>query len=217
MRRPASLLLGLLLSAAAQAQTLNVVVGQVTYRVPADQAGEMVYSSGTSLTILNKTFALSDITRMYVTTDDAVTDNTVTVAYSGTTAAVTVAGNCMQHLQVSASGAAVSIVQASTLTDEVTYTLSGTSTNGSFYMDGDLKATVALNSLTLTCADSAAVNIQNGKRINLVLTGTSTLKDSSSSAGKGTLAVNGHTEITGSGTLNLYGYAKHAFWADEYV
>ena len=29
--------------------------------------------------------------------------------------------------------------------------------------------------------------------------------------------VNGHSEFDGDGTLNLYGYAKHAYWADEYV
>jgi len=50
----------------ASAQTLNVVVGQVTYQIPAEQAGTMPYSDGTSVTILNKTFDLSEVTSMYI-------------------------------------------------------------------------------------------------------------------------------------------------------
>lgn len=201
---------------AAEAQTLNVVVGEVTYKVAAADAGDMTYTGGSALTIMGKTFALSDITRMYVDDSDAGED-AVGVVYDGSTAAVTVSGNCMRYLTVKASGAAVSIVQSADLADEVTYTLSGSSSNGSFYMDGKLKATVVMNNLTLTCSDSAAVNIDDGKRINLQLVGTSTLKDSKESDGKGALMVNGHSEVTGDGTLNLYGYAKHGWWADEYI
>ncbi len=210
-----ALLLGLA-AVTAGAQTLNVVVGEVTYQVPAAEAGDMVYAGGTTLTIMGKTFALADIDRMYVD-DSEVADDAIGVSYQGETAAVTVAASCMSHVTVTANGAAVSIVQDDALADEITYTLSGTSGNGSFYMDGRLKATVVLDNLTLTSADSAAVNIDNGKRINLVLQGTSTLKDSQESDGKGALMVNGHSEVSGSGTLNLYGYAKHAWWADEYI
>ena len=200
----------------AQAQTLNVIVGEVTYKIPAAQAGDMIYSDGTQLAILGKTFLLADVSRMYVD-ESEVADNSVSVAYDGTTADVTVAGNCMSHLNVTANGAAVSIVQDNDVDTEISYTLSGASDNGSFYMDGHYKATVVLDNLSLTCADSAAVNIDNGKRIALRLVGESTLKDSKASQGKGALMVNGHSEFEGDGTLNLYGYAKHAYWADEYV
>lgn len=37
---------------AADAQTLNVVVGDVTYALPAAQAGDMTYSGGTQLTVM---------------------------------------------------------------------------------------------------------------------------------------------------------------------
>ena len=206
----------LVAAVSAQAQTLNVVVGEVTYKIPAAQAGDMICSDGTQLAILGKTFLLADVSRMYVD-ESEVADNSVSVAYDGTTAAVTVAGNCMSHLNVTAKGATVSIVQDGGVDTEISYTLSGASDNGSFYMDGHYKATVVLDNLRLTCADSAAVNIDNGKRIALRLVGESTLKDSKASQGKGALMVNGHSEFEGDGTLNLYGYAKHAYWADEYV
>lgn len=213
-----ALLIGasLVVSLGTAAQTLNVVVGEVTYKIPASQAGSMDYADGSKLTILGKTFQLKEVTRMYVDHSD-VADNSVSVTYNGSAAAVTVAGNCMSHLDVTANGSAVSIVQDETVDTEISYSLSGASDNGSFYMDGHYKATVVFDNLSLTCADSAAVNIENGKRIAIQLVGESTLKDSKASQGKGALMVNGHSEFDGDGTLNLYGYAKHAYWADEYV
>ena len=149
--------------------------------------------------------------------EDGSLSQAVNVVYSSEGASVTYATDVASFLTISGTGAHVCIMQSPSLASEITYSLSGTSQNGSFYMDGELKATLALTDLDLTCADSAAINIENGKRINFELSGTSTLKDSSSSSGKGALMVNGHSEFTGSGTLNLYGYAKHAYWADEYI
>ena len=143
----------------------------------------------------------------------------VTVVYDGTSATVTVADDVASYLTVTKSGAHVSIVQSSSLANEVTYTLSGSSSNGSFYMDGELKATVVLNGLTLTSSNGAAINIENGKRIEVVLTDgtTNSLTDKSSGSQKGAMMINGHTEFSGGGTLNLTGKTKHAFWGDEYV
>ncbi|MBQ7449592.1 MAG: carbohydrate-binding domain-containing protein [Paludibacteraceae bacterium] len=212
----------LLVPFSAQAQTLNVEVGNVTYQFPAEQAGVMPYSSGTTLTVLNKAFTLSDVTAMYID-NTAVTDNTVSVDYSGTTAKVKVAGNVAQYLTVAYTNAHVSIVQSADLAQEITYTLSGTSTDGGFYMEGSYKATVELSGLTLTNASAvysgAAVHIQNGKRIKVkVVTGTTnTLKDASSGSQKGSLYIKGHAEFAQKGTLNVYGYVKHAIKAGEYI
>ncbi len=176
-----ALLIGasLVVSLGTAAQTLNVVVGEVTYKIPASQAGSMDYADGSKLTILGKTFQLKEVTRMYVDHSD-VADNSVSVTYNGS-AAVTVAGNCMSHLDVTVNGSAVSIVQDETVDTEISYLLSGASDNGSFYMDGHYKATVVFDNLSLICADSAAVNIENGKRIAIQLVGESTLKDSKAS------------------------------------
>jgi hypothetical protein len=91
------------------------------------------------------------------------------------------------------------------LTDEVTYTLSGAAAKGSFYMDGEYKSTIALNGVNLTNPDSAAICIDNGKRINVVLTdGTSnTLVDGVGGTQKACFFINGHAEFKGSGAPNL--------------
>lgn len=79
-----ALLIGasLVVSLGTAAQTLNVVVGEVTYKIPASQAGSMDYADGSRLTILGKTFQLKEVTRMYVDHSD-VTDNSVNVTYNG--------------------------------------------------------------------------------------------------------------------------------------
>ena len=222
MKKVIPLIISLLLAIAVQAQTLNVVVGSVTYQFPAEQAGEMTYADGTTLTILNKAFTLSDITKMYID-DTTVTDNQVGVVYSGTSAAVTVAGNVAQYITASVSGAHVNIEQSTDLAQEITYKLSGTSTDGEFYMSGSYKATLELNGLTLTnstpVSSGAAIHIQNGKRINIkVVEGTTnTLTDAASGSQKGCLYVKGHAEFKQKGTLNVYGNVKHAIKASEYI
>lgn len=204
------------------AQTLNVQVGQVNYQFPADQAGVMTYAEGTTLTIMNKVFTLADVATMYVD-ESAVKDNTVAVAYNGQTVAITVAGNVAQYLTITASGAHVNIEQSSELAEEITYTLSGSSEDGEFYMSGSYKATVELNGLTLTNAkpvtSGAAVHIQNGKRIKVkVVEGTSnTLVDAANGSQKGALYVKGHPEFSGKGTLTVTGNVKHAIKSGEYM
>ena len=143
-------------------------------------------------------------------------DNSVTVTYNGSSATVAVDDNIAPYVTVTQSGAHVKIEQGA-VTEEVTYTLSGTSTDGEFYMSGSYKATIALNGLTLTNAtpvySGAAVHIQNGKRINVkVVTGTTnTLTDAASGSQKGCLYVKGHAEFKQQGTLNIVGNKSEGF------
>ena len=155
--------------------------------------------------------------------ESSLEDNHVSVVYNGTTATVTLAENVADYLNVTQSGAHVSIAQSSDLANEITYTLSGTSTDGEFYMSGSYKATIELNGLTLTNAtpvySGAAVHIQNGKRINVkVITGTTnTLVDAAGGSQKGCLYVKGHAEFKQKGTLNVVGNVKHGIKAGEYI
>ena len=150
-------------------------------------------------------------------------DNHVSVVYEETTATVTVDENVAQYLTVTQSGAHISIAQSSDVAEEITYTLSGTSSDGEFYMSGSYKATIELSGLTLTNTtpvySGAAVHIQNGKRINMkVITGTTnTLIDAASGSQKGCLYVKGHAEFKQKGTLNIIGNVKHGIKAGEYI
>ena len=222
MKRTLLSLMALVLTMAAVAQTLNVKVGSVTYQFPASQTGEMTYQDGTTLTIMGKTFTLADIDAMTVD-DSEVVDGTIVVNYDGGSASVAVAGNIAQHVTPTVCGAHVSIAQGSDLAEEITYTLSGTSSDGEFYMSGSYKATIELNGLTLTNVtpvySGAAVHIQNGKRIKVkVATGTTnTLVDAASGSQKGCLYIKGHAEFAQKGTLNITGNVKHGIKTGEYV
>jgi hypothetical protein len=221
MKRTLLSILTLLLAIAAGAQTLNVKVGSVTYQFPATQTGEMTYDDGQTVTIMGKTFTLTDITAMTVD-ETSVTDGTIAVSYDGSTASVTVAGNVAQYVTPTISGAHVSIAQSDDLAEEITYTLSGTSTDGEFYMSGSYKATIELNGLTLTNAtpvySGAAIHIQNGKRIKVKpVTGTTnTLVDAVGGSQKGCLYIKGHAEFAQKGTLNVVGNVKHGIKTGEY-
>lgn len=208
----------LLLPTAIQAQTLNVATGNITYQFPASQVGAMPYSNGQTIDILGRQIELSQIDSMYVN-KAAVSDNTVSVVYNGNTASVTIAGNIAKNISATVNGAHVALIQDADVSQEITYILSGNSSNGSLYMDGKLKASFILNGLTLTNPDSAAINIRDGKRIAInIADGTvNTLTDGTSGTQKACLAVKGHTEFSGSGTLNITGNTKHAIWSKEYV
>ncbi len=223
MRRIATILTILALYAMATvAQTLNVVVGDVTYAVPAAQAGDMTYANGDSLTILGRGFFVNDITKMYVD-NTAVEDNTVAIAYSGTQAKVVIAGNIARYVTATVDGAHVSIFQSEEVSEstcgEIIYSLSGSSTDGEFYMEGTYKASVELRGLTLTNPNGAAINIQDGKRIELSVKKDTenTLTDGASGSQKGCLVCKGHLELKGKGVLNIYGNVAHGIYAKEYV
>ena len=205
---------------AAQAQTLNVTTGGATYQYPATQTGEMTFTDGSQLTILNRTYNLSEITSMW-TDETKVTDNQVNVKFSGSEASVFVAGNIAQYITATVSGAHVTIDQSADITNdlindgtfkEITYNLSGSSDNGSLTLGGSAKCTVAVNGLTLINPNGAPINITNGKRIDLsVKKGTeNTLKDGSASSAKGCLYCKGHLELKGKGVLNVYAYGSKA-------
>lgn len=204
------------------AQTMNIRVGQVTYQFPAEQTGVMNYTDGSTLTVMDKVFVLAEVEDMYVD-ETTVVDNMVSVVYNESSATVTVAGNVAKYLTISVSGAHVDIAQSEDLDQEITYTLSGSSTDGEFYMSGSYKATIELNGLTLTNANpvtsGAAVHIQNGKRIKVkVMDGTiNTLVDNASGSQKGAFYVKGHPEFSKSGVLNVVGNLKHAIKSGEYI
>ena len=157
-------------------------------------------------------------------TAGAATSYVVTVVYDGTTATVSIPGEVSNYVTCSSGTSShVSLVQSSTSADnpgEIIYNLSGTSNDGEFYLDGDYKATLQLDALTLTNPDSTAIHIKDGKRIKIsMVNGTeSTLADGTSDAeSKGCIHVKGHTEFVGKGTLNVVSNIRHAIYSKEYI
>ena len=155
---------------------------------------------------------------------NAVDDNTVEVVYNGSSATVTVASNISSYITNQSNGSHVKLIQSKNVNDkvgEITYNLSGTSTDGEFYLEGSYKATVEFSGLTLPNPSGPAVNIQDGKRVAISAKKgtTNTLTDGSDYTDdlNGCLHCKGHTEFQGKGTLNIVGNFKHAIYSKEYV
>ena len=209
------------LALTASAQQLRVYQGTVTYVYPASLLETMTYTDGgQTLTILGRSFSTAEIDSIKVTNvPSTFTPNSISVDYAGEKANVAVSGDVAAFVTVNADGANVRVVADAAFQQEVTYYLSGTSGNGSFFMDGAYKSTVVLNNLNLTSATGAAIDIENGKRIAVQLPEgtTTTLADAAGGTHKACFFINGHAEFTGAGTLNLRGNTKHAYASDEYT
>ena len=149
--------------------------------------------------------------------------NTVEIVFNGTTATVSVAANISSYITDKSNGSShVKLVQSASVSDaigEISYILSGSSTDGEFYLEGSYKATVEMNGLTLNNPSGPAINIQNGKRIKVkVNEGTvNTLSDGKNDNYNGCLHVKGHTEFRSTGTLNVTGNSRHAIYSKEYI
>ena len=172
-----------------------------------------------------KRIALSIIALVLgIGTSLAVEENTVVVTYNGTSATVEVASNISKYITDSSNGSShVKLVQSASFNGntvgEITYVLSGTSDDGEFYLEGSYKCTVELNDLTLTNPTGPAINLQNGKRVEVsAKNGTvNTLTDGANEDYNGCFHCKGHTKLKGKGTLNIVGNSKHGLYSKEYV
>ena len=101
----------------------------------------------------------------------------------------------------------------------VCYVVSGSTSNGSLTILGDKKYEVQLNGVSITNPDSAALNLLSGKRAFVVLNGTNTLADGTTSKNdhKGALYCKGKLLLNGNGQLEVYGNYNNAIHSADYI
>ena len=144
---------------------------------------------------------------------------TVSIVYSGTTATVTIPASLSNEVTCS-SGNSSNVVLTNTNTDdEIAYAVSGSSSAGSLTIASDYKMTVYLNGVSLTSTKGAAIDLQCGKRIDMIMGDgtTNSLADYASGTQKACLNTKGHIELSGAGTLYVTGNCNHAIRAKEYM
>ena len=199
-------------------QTMWIHTGHVHWAYNTDAVGNMPYTSANLLTVLEKGFTLANVDSVTVANETFADDN-VLVKYSNNTAEVYVAGNIANHITAQVNGARVAVMQDANVASEYTYTLQGTSSSGCFYHAGSYKMTLVLNGVNLVNPDSAAINIQNSKRIAVQLADgtTNSLADGSSNTKKAAFLVKGHAEFSKGGSLTITGNKKHALACNEYM
>lgn len=147
-----------------------------------------------------------------------VNDSLVVITYSGSTATVNIPEE-MEGVTCESGTSAHVVLTSTNTTKELYYAIEGSSTNGSLTINGTYKLSVMLNGVNLTSNQGAAINIQCGKRINLIMKdgSTNTLADYADGSQKACLYTKGHFEIEGNGTLNVTGNANHAIASKEYL
>ena len=219
--------IALVLTIAATGQTLKITTSSGTKEYQASQVTESspaTFTGGTTLTVGNDMFTISDITSVEVvrSQESGVEANTVNIVYNGSTATVTKADNISNYVTAEVSGAHVTITQTNTEAidnDEITYVLSGLTTDGSLTLDGSYKCTISLAGLTMTNPNGAAIDITNKKRIQLsAMNGTeNTLTDGSNGSQKACIYSKGQLQLQGKGTLNVAGNTKHAIKSGDYI
>ncbi len=160
--------------------------------------------------------SVGDSTYNYAEVDSITVVHTVTVTFSDDTASVDL-GHA-KDVTYEVDGAHVNIISTNTKS-ELEFVLQGASSQGSLTYDGPLKCKFYLNGLNLTSDSGAAIDIQCGKRVDLILVdGTeNVLVDAAGGTQKAALYCKGHLEVSGSGSLTVTGNTKHAIATKEYL
>ena len=164
---------------------------------------------GTAIQVGDSVYAPMEI-------DSILVVHTVTVTFAGDTALVDL-GHAPE-VTATTEGANVNILSTNTQ-HELEFVLQGESSHGSLTYEGPLKCKFYLNGLNLHSTKGAAINIQCGKRIDLILNpGTeNVISDAAGGEQKAAFYCKGHLEVEGSGSLTVTGRSKHGIATKEYM
>lgn len=216
-RRFGGALLSLLLCCTMQAQEqIRIWQGGNTSSSRFTTSELLFSEDGANLSVNGTTFQTSEI-------DSIMVVHTVTVTYNGAQATVDL-GHA-PGVTYTTDGAHVNIVSTNTK-DELEFVLQGESTQGSLTYTGSFKCKFYLNGLKLTSdkgaaigADGGVIDIQCGKRVDLILNdGTENiLVDAPNGQQKAALYCKGHVELSGGGSLTVTGKTKHGIATNEYL
>jgi len=202
---------------------LHIAHNGIDEYAPLEQIDSIWFSNdGATMFILAKdstnaiSLSRSAITAMnYVPTDDCPKE--LKVAFSESSATVR-NPYLLCGVSVTTDGAYVTVSNTN-ITTELSASLSGSTSNGAYIYNGTYKTTLELNGVSITSQRGAAIDIECGKRIDLLLkkNTVSTLVDCANGEQKAALYCKGHLEIDKAGTLNVTGKTAHAISAKEYI
>lgn len=195
------------MSLQAQLRYVRVWQNGESTRLP---MADFVYSNGgKTVTIDGTSFATSEV-------DSITIIHTIYVSYDRGTA--TVDTRQAPGVTATVDGAYVTITNT-TVDEEMEFVVSGATTDGGLLYNGSYKCKFLLNGLQITSKRGAAIDIECGKRIDLILIdGTdNVLTDAAGGTQKAAFYCDGHMEIDGGGSLTVTGNTRHAIATNEYL
>ena len=194
--------------------------GSVIYQNNAANINSLKMTDNTSNLLITEdentvTLPISTIDSIVFSQTGAEYSNIVYVTYADDTAYV-VNNVGSEDIAVTVSGANVSILTAAGITD-IEYYLSGTSSDGSFYLESDKKFKISLGGLDLTSLTTIPIRLKKDKTtiFNIVDGTINTLTDNSASDGKAVINTKGETTFTGTGTLTCVANKKNGISSDN--
>ena len=166
--------------------------------------------------LIKKTFVTLLLCHLFIMTTSAAEGDVITITYANESATVDIPESLTGIVMPNVNGAHV-VLQSTTTTEEYIYRVTGNTYDGSLTITGAYKLTLQLAGVSIHSTRGAAIDIETGKRVAVVLEeGTvNTLSDCSNGAQKAALYFSGHPEFEGPGTLNVTGNTKHAISAKE--
>ncbi|MBR1769697.1 MAG: carbohydrate-binding domain-containing protein [Bacteroidales bacterium] len=204
----------------AQDTVLMYHNGSVVYQNNVGNVSSLRMTDNTSNLLIDETsntFALpvSSIDSIVFSSHGAEYSNIVYVTYDEDTAYV-VNTTGSDDIDISINGADVSIITNAGL-NGIEYFLSGTSSNGSFYLESDKKFKLSLGGLDLTSLSTIPIRLKKNKTttINVVDGTTNVLTDNSASDGKAVINTKGETTFKGAGTLTCIANKKNGISSDN--
>lgn len=162
-------------------------------------------------------FLLSEIDSLGFTNPQ----NVVQISFDGATATVS---NPFDGAGVSVTVNGASVIVNSTVATEVSYLLTGNTSNGMFKIYSNSKFEIQLKNADITNTTGPAINIQSKNKASVLLAAGTTnfLNDgttytTSTEDQKSTFFSEGAVEFFGSGTLTVKSVARHAICSDDYI
>ena len=191
-------------------QYIRVWQGEESQRIALSDAAQMPVSGG-EIKIGGRGYALSSI-------DSITIVKTIGIEWNGSSVNVNIPDAAKKDLAVKVEGGHVTITN-NNVSEEMEFVLAGESANGSLTYNGSYKCKFHLNGVSLTSGTGAALDIQCGKRVDLILAdGTqNVLEDGKTGSQKAALYCKGHLEMQGAGSLSVKGNCKHAVSTKEYL
>lgn len=153
--------------------------------------------------------------------DEAITsvDDTVSIVFSKSGSA-TVSGIDDSYVTISGNDVTINYTDSSTLY----YQITGETSDGFFKLYSSKKQIISLTDVSITNPAGAAINIQSGKRIELVVNGTNSLVDGSSYSDatssedmKAALFSEGQLIFNGTGSLTVKATGNSGIVSDDYL
>ncbi len=199
------------------------------YYISLHQSGQVVYQNNVN-DIENMSFQGNNPSSLFINTNNGVNSfpvtafdsitfvfqeapqpgDAVTITYNGNSASIS---NPYVGDGVSVSNNGADVTVNSTKAN-ISYFVTGNSSNGSLTIYSNAAYNLTLNNLSLTSNSTAAINLATENNVILTLEGTSILADNANSDSKAAFQTTGNLTINGSGTLQVTGNAKHGINAD---